>query len=739
MRWQAIVLVAAIMLSVSLAYPPLPTDFYGSATIYDSEMTALPAGTQISVYAFNVSCGSFDILDAGYYGSLTCLGDDDYTGTVEGAIFGQNILFYINGEPAQVFGDTVWYNGVFHNVNITPMPACPNTWCEITETCVSCAADCGFCPPNMTGNFSGNGTGGGSGGGGSPTTGDTGSSSGRPGETSGGSGGGRGGTGGEEVTDPTLCQENWVCTDWRPEICPPNGRQTRRCNDINACHTNFNPPSIIQSCEYIPTCNDTLKNQDETDIDCGGAVCDECLLNQTCLFDSDCVTEFCNPNSGLCEEPSCSDGFRNQGESGIDCGGPCESCEKPVQETPETILRFIIAGCGPFPWPFLILASLAAAGLYWLGRRYIKSVKLSKGFRKKRKLERILFLHNLKRNLKIFNWLVLLLETIIALYLHFYCDWGYFLLIASMILIPSAIAIYLKYYVYDERRFRRKLRHLDLGHEDRLETLIKLERRELRKDERKLYERMSTLDYKALDPNLSLLLKDVSFLLKDMLLDKEHNYYYENELADTISELDAFKETMDADEEMKSIYSYLKLIEKIRRDILVKMKSLRSKAQAGAKARVSEEGPEDSYFPPEKEGEAAADAPLPAETEKSPAPAVPRLDYNKIAEDISASKNKEELIGSLLKENPGDLNLLFIAASSYHHLGDLAKAQSLYDEIIAKDPSHKHALYYKASLHLQKRELESAFETYKTLMQIDPEFKQVKQNYNALASKLHKT
>jgi len=47
------------------------------------------------------------------------------------------------------------------------------------------------------------------------------------------------------------------------------------------------------------TCTDGIQNQGETGIDCGGP-CQPC--------------------------PTCTDGIQNQGETGIDCGGPCPAC-----------------------------------------------------------------------------------------------------------------------------------------------------------------------------------------------------------------------------------------------------------------------------------------------------------------------------------------------------------------------------------------------------------------------------
>jgi cysteine-rich repeat protein len=51
------------------------------------------------------------------------------------------------------------------------------------------------------------------------------------------------------------------------------------------------------------SCADDIQNQGETGVDCGGP-CDAC------------------PSS----EPPCSDGIMNQGETGVDCGGPCDAC-----------------------------------------------------------------------------------------------------------------------------------------------------------------------------------------------------------------------------------------------------------------------------------------------------------------------------------------------------------------------------------------------------------------------------
>jgi hypothetical protein len=76
-----------------------------------------------------------------------------------------------------------------------------------------------------------------------------------------------------------------------------------------------------------PNCNDGFVDQDETDVDCGGITCAaRCTPGQDCLVDGDCDSGSCKGNPKKCQAASCSDGIQNEGETGIDCGGPCGAC-----------------------------------------------------------------------------------------------------------------------------------------------------------------------------------------------------------------------------------------------------------------------------------------------------------------------------------------------------------------------------------------------------------------------------
>jgi len=72
-----------------------------------------------------------------------------------------------------------------------------------------------------------------------------------------------------------------------------------------------------------PSCDDTVQNGDETDVDCGGS-CDGCTEGSACRVGADCVSGSCS--AGFCTTASCTDGVQNGDESDVDCGGSCEAC-----------------------------------------------------------------------------------------------------------------------------------------------------------------------------------------------------------------------------------------------------------------------------------------------------------------------------------------------------------------------------------------------------------------------------
>ncbi|MBD3310277.1 PQQ-binding-like beta-propeller repeat protein, partial [Candidatus Woesearchaeota archaeon] len=101
----------------------------------------------------------------------------------------------------------------------------------------------------------------------------------------------------------TDCQEYWTCKAWT--LCNEQGMQYRKCTDQHHCGTNKSMPITERSCTWH--CEDGILNNGEQGIDCGGP-CISC----------------------------CENGILNRGEKGIDCGGPCPPC--PEEEKPLPML-----------------------------------------------------------------------------------------------------------------------------------------------------------------------------------------------------------------------------------------------------------------------------------------------------------------------------------------------------------------------------------------------------------------
>ncbi len=139
----------------------------------------------------------------------------------------------------------------------------------------------------------------------------------------------------EEQEEVILCEEKWNCTPWGK--CMPSGIQIRRCFDLNHCNTTFKKPPEYRHCLYTPTCYDGIRNQGEEGIDCGGP-CPPC---PTCYDGIQNQGEEGIDCGGPCPPcPTCYDGIQNQGEEGIDCGGPCPPCK--YIERPSVVKTFLI-------------------------------------------------------------------------------------------------------------------------------------------------------------------------------------------------------------------------------------------------------------------------------------------------------------------------------------------------------------------------------------------------------------
>jgi len=93
----------------------------------------------------------------------------------------------------------------------------------------------------------------------------------------------------------------------------------------------------VKSCQALPpTCGDNLKNQDESDVNCGGSRCGLCPEFKTCNSATDCSTTYCildDTGCGIwaglkiCKPTTCFNGTSaDVGEEGVDCG--YDACRK---------------------------------------------------------------------------------------------------------------------------------------------------------------------------------------------------------------------------------------------------------------------------------------------------------------------------------------------------------------------------------------------------------------------------
>ena len=92
----------------------------------------------------------------------------------------------------------------------------------------------------------------------------------------------------------------------------------------------FGLPASANVC-LAGSCDDGMQDNGETAIDCGGP-CGTCVLirgtTATCTNGIEDGNETGVDCGGSCPSvcPTCTDGIQNEGETGVDCGGPCSAC-----------------------------------------------------------------------------------------------------------------------------------------------------------------------------------------------------------------------------------------------------------------------------------------------------------------------------------------------------------------------------------------------------------------------------
>ena len=148
----------------------------------------------------------------------------------------------------------------------------------------------------------------------------------------------------ETAANPSYCQSDRECKTGSichplRRVCEKPGDPIDDCRKVGfECADNFQcledepvwtcqpgPQPVDQGVVAPPTCDDGIKNGNETDVDCGGGgLCPPCDDRKLCKGTADCVSTICS--RGRCAMATCTDGITNGRETGPDCGGPCDPC-----------------------------------------------------------------------------------------------------------------------------------------------------------------------------------------------------------------------------------------------------------------------------------------------------------------------------------------------------------------------------------------------------------------------------
>jgi hypothetical protein len=108
----------ALLLTVApaLAFPPLPSSFYGHVNV---NCQNVPAGTRVEALIGGVVYGTAhtSVQDGFSVYGLNVLGDDISTSQIEGGITGDQIRFKVNGMLADHVG--IWYEGSYVSLDIS--------------------------------------------------------------------------------------------------------------------------------------------------------------------------------------------------------------------------------------------------------------------------------------------------------------------------------------------------------------------------------------------------------------------------------------------------------------------------------------------------------------------------------------------------------------------------------------------------------------------------------------------
>lgn len=515
--------------SFSFSHPILPTEFYGKITTYNVPATS---GT-VKAYVNNTLCGSFSIINGGYYGVLSCMGDDPETAESEGAIDGDTITLKYNTDSVTVFGNVIFESGEFKLVNIThPVLFCGDGFCDVLENCNTCSTDCFTCnaTSNQTTNSSNNSSGNGSSGG---SSGGSGGGGGGGGSGGSGSSGGSSSGGTQSTTGSLACAEDWNCIEWTE--CTILGLQTRKCTDSNSCSTYNNKPIEVQECSYSGNCFDNIMNCHdglcEQGIDCGGS-----CLNKCSIFNQ----QFQNTTLILPQLEI-----------------PMKVCERKIDIKNKGL------------WIFVLVIILAIVLRYLYSRYYIKKVQKNESLTPLNRARKVL---SSKRKNMLFCVTLSILAIMSFLYSYYFllCPnifFGYsWILLLLLILVPLVIHTIMKRFEYDESLSVEKQKKLEDEHYQNVLSMIQLENDILAEEENAIASKLYAISNKSEFKEILAKHNNIKSIYKELIdlyskyKERKNPFNIEKDLCDDIDALDKdnnFREDISKIPELKELFEKL--------------------------------------------------------------------------------------------------------------------------------------------------------------------------------------
>lgn len=103
-----------------------------------------------------------------------------------------------------------------------------------------------------------------------------------------------------------------------PNAATPRCHAGAKCGALTDCESNVCVGKVCMKGNAF----DEVRNDDETDVDCGGTRAPTCVESKVCKVSTDCFSGICLAATKKCAAVHPNDGIKNGTETDIDCGGP---------------------------------------------------------------------------------------------------------------------------------------------------------------------------------------------------------------------------------------------------------------------------------------------------------------------------------------------------------------------------------------------------------------------------------